>query len=195
MRPNRYALGALAASATLVIGGGVALASSGDGSRTTRCEARVAKIAERRGVTVDQLEANVQARLLARIDAAEKAGRISPERAANLRERVSGGALCLATARVRVAVAARGMLRAAGDFLRLDRAELRAQLPGTSLAALAEKQGKSASALEAAMVTPAKARLAKAVANDKITQVRADALLDRLEQAAERLATHVFPAT
>ena len=85
------------------------------------------------------------------------------------------------------------MLSAASDFLRLDRAELRAQLPGSSLAALAEKQGKTVSALEAAMVAPAKARLAKAVANGRITQARADAALKRLETAAERLATKVFP--
>jgi hypothetical protein len=194
MRPNRLVVGAVTVSATLAVAGGVALASSSDGNRTTRCDARVARIAERRGVTVDQLEANVKARLLARIDAAENAGRISPERAANLRERVSEGSLCGAAAKARLAFAARGMLRAAADFLGLDRAELRTQLPGTSLAGLAEKQSKSVSALEEAMVAPGKARLAKAVANGTITQVRADALLDRLEQAADRLATHVFPA-
>ena len=194
MRPNRLAVGAVTASATLVVAGGVALASSSDGNRTTRCEARVARIAERRGVTVDQLEANMKARLLARIDAAENAGRISPERAANLRERVSEGSLCAAAAKARVVCAARGMLRAAAGFLGLDRAELRAQLPGTSLAALAQKQGKSVAALEAAMVAPAKARLATAVASGRLTQVRADAVLDRLEQAAHRVATHVFPA-
>ena len=194
MRPNRLIVGAVMASATLVVAGGVALASSSDGNRTTRCEARVARIAERRGVTVDQLEANVKARLLARIDAAENAGRLSSERAATLRERVSEGSLCSAAGRTRAAFAAHGLLRAAATFLGLDRAELRVQLPGTSLAGLAEKQGKSVAALEAAMVAPAKAHLATAVANGRLTQARADALLDRLEQAAHRLATHVFPA-
>ena len=43
------------------------------------------------------------------------------------------------------------------------------------------------------MVAPAKARLAKAVANGRITQARADAALERLDTAAERLATKVFP--
>jgi len=194
MKIDRYALGALAATATLVVGGGVALASSSDGNRTTRCEARVARIAERRGVTVDQLEASVKARLLVRIDAAEKAGRISAERAATLRERVSDSTPCGAPAKARIAFAARGMVRAAARFLGFDRAGLHAQLPGTSLAALADKQGKSVDALEAAMIAPAKARLAKAVASGRLTQVRADGLLDRLEQAADRLATHVFPA-
>ena len=42
------------------------------------------------------------------------------------------------------------------------------------------------------MVAPAKARLAKAVADKKLSQDRADEILAKLEQGAERLATHVF---
>lgn len=199
MRVNRLAAGAICATAAVLVGGGSAVAAAQGGERgAARCEARVAKIAERRGITVEQLTAQVQARLLARIDAAEKAGRISPERAAALRDRVKDGRLCGAAAHRRqvraVRLAARGtMLHAAARFLGLDRKELRAQLPGTSLAGLAEKQGKSESALEAAMVAPAKARLARAVANGKLAQARADAFLARLENAADRLAHHVFP--
>jgi hypothetical protein len=195
MTLNRYAVGAVVASASLVVSGGAALAASKNGDRATRCEERVARIAERRGVTVDQLEADVEARLLARIDAAEKSGRISSERAASLRERVSQGSLCGAVAKHRVKVAARGMLASAARFLGLDREELHEQLPGHSLAELAEKQGKSVSTLEAAMIAPAKARLARAVANDRITRKRAEAVLEKLEQAAHRLATHVFPTS
>ena len=192
MRLNRHAVGVFAASATLLVGGGAALAASGDGDRGNMCEQRLAKIAENRGVSVEQLQADIKARLLARIDAAEKAGRISSERATRLRARVSEGSLCGARNHVRARIAARSMLRAAADFLGLNRAQLRAQLPGTSLAGLAEKQGKSASALEAAMVAPAKARLAKAVEDKKLSQDRADESLAKLEKSAERLATHVF---
>jgi hypothetical protein len=194
MRPNRHTVGALAATAAVLVGAGAALAASpGTADRSSRCEARVARIAERRGVTVEQLTTDVKARLLARIDAAEKAGRISSERAAKLRERVTEGSLCGARHHAHARVALHGMLRAAAGFLGLDREELREQLPGTSLAALAEKQGKSVSALEAAMVAPAKQRLAQAVADGKLTQARADAVLERLEDAADRLAKHVFP--
>jgi hypothetical protein len=156
------------------------------------CEQRLAKIAENHGVSVEQLQADIKSRLLARIDAAEKADRISSERAAKLRERVSEGSLCGARHQVRARIAARSLLKAAADFLDLDRQQLRAQLPGTSLAGLAQKQEKSASALEAAMVAPAKARLAKAVADKKLSQDRANEILAKLEQRAERLATHVF---
>ena len=192
MRLNRHAVGVFAASATLLVGGGAALAASGDGGRGNTCEQRLAKIAENRGVSVEQLQADIKARLLARIDAAEKAGRISSERATRLRARVSEGSLCGARNHVRARIAARSMLRAAAGFLGLNREQLRAQLPGTSLTGLAEKQGKSASALEAAMVAPAKVRLAKAVEDKKLSQDRADEILAKLEKSAERLATHVF---
>lgn len=195
MKPNRLTLGALAATAAVLLGAGAALAAStGTADRSARCDARIARIAERRGVTVEQLTAQVRARLLARIDAAEEAGRISSERAAALRERIADATLCGRAQHVRARVAAHGLLRPAARFLGLDRAELRAQLPGTSLAGLAQKQGKSVSALEAAMVAPAKQRLARAVTAGKLTQARADTALERLERAAHRLATHVFPA-
>jgi hypothetical protein len=193
MEVNRHTIGALAAAGLLLAGGGTALAaSSGDGDRGARCEQRLAKVAERRGVTVEQLQADITSRLLARIDAAEEAGRLSSERAAALRKRVSEGSLCRSRTHARARVAAFGMLRAAAAFLDLDRVELREQLPGTSLAALAEKQRKSVTELKAAMVAPAKARLAKAVAGGKITQARADTAAKRLDALAERLATKVF---
>ena len=85
------------------------------------------------------------------------------------------------------------MLRAAAEFLGLDRAELRAQLPGNSLAGLAEKQGKSVAALRPRWSHRRRQRLAKAVADGKITQARADAAAERLEKLADRLASKVFP--
>jgi hypothetical protein len=193
MSRSRHAGAVLAGSALLLVGGGGALAAAGGGERATRCDERLAKIAEERGVSVEQLQAELKTRLLARIDAAEKAGRISSERAVALRARVSGGSLCAGRHHVRARIAVRGMLRAAAEFLGLEPAELRAQLPGSSLAGLAQKQGKSVSELEDAMAAPAKERLARAVASGTITQARADAALDRLETAAERLAAKVFP--
>lgn len=193
MRIDRYAIGALAGAGALLVGGGAALAAGDDGTRTARCDARLAKIAEKRGVSVEQLEARIEARLLARIEAAEKAGKVSPERAAALKQRVSEGDLCR-PGQHRRHVAARGMMRAAAEFLGLSRDQLRAQRPGNSLAGLAAKQGKSVGALTAAMVAPAKERLAKAVAAGAISQARADAALDKLEALADRLAAKVFPA-
>ena len=159
MRLNRHAVGALAATAAAARRRRRGTRGVPDRRRPSgRCDARLAQIAERRGVTVEQLQADVKARLLARIDAAEKAGRVSSERADEAPRARRGREPCGATASAfgRMLVA-RGMLRRdAARFLELDREELRAQLPGTSLAALAEKQGKSVASLEAAMVAPAK---------------------------------------
>jgi hypothetical protein len=193
MRLNRHAAGALGASAALLLGGGAALAAAGDGDRSARCEDQLAKISEKRGISVEQLQADLKARLLARIDAAANAGRISSEQAAKLRERISAGHLCGGRHHLTARIAVQGMLRAAADFLGLGREELRTQLPGNSLAGLAEKQGKNVSALKAAMVAPAKERLAKAVANGTITEAGANLALERLENAAARLASRVFP--
>jgi len=192
MKINRYAAAGLVGAGALLIGGGVAVAGPGDGDRGARCEDRLAKVAEERGVSVEQLQADIKAKLLARIDAAEKAGRISSERAAKLRERVSEGNLCQGARHAKKRIAARGMIRAAAEFLGLDRDELREQLPGNSLAGLAEKQGKSVDALEAAMVAPAKERLAKAVANGRISPARADEISEKLELRAAKLAAKTF---
>jgi hypothetical protein len=194
MRPNRHLVAAMAGGAALLVGGGAAVAAAeGEGDKGAGCEARLAKIAEKRGVSVEQLEAQVRERLTARVDAALQAGRISPERAARLKERIAEGNLCRAAHHRRAKLGARRLLATAAGFLGLERAELRAQLPGTSLAALAEKQGKSVADLKAAMLDPVEAKLAMAVAAQRITQERADLLLERIEQRVDRLVTKVFP--
>jgi hypothetical protein len=193
MRFDRKAIAALVGGAALLAGGGTALAAQGDGDRAARCEAGLAKIAEKRGVSVEQLRANIAARLNARVDAALAAGKISAERAAKLKERISQGVLCKGGI-VKVKLARKGALRAAAEYLDLSGQELRAQLPGTSLAALAQKQSKSVDGLRAAMIAPAKARLAKAVESGRITQARADQALERLSKLVDRLVAKTFPA-
>jgi hypothetical protein len=195
MRINRSAVVALAVSASLLVGGGTALAASGQSDRSSNCEALLAKIAERRGVSVEQLQADAKARALAGIDAAEKAGRISKEQAARLRAGVEAFKPCAAPKQAQAPrIAFGGMIKAAAGFLGLDRAELQEQLPGNSLTDLAVKQGKRPAALEAAMVAPAKARLAKAVANGRLTQPQAERIAKKLETLAHRLAIKEFPS-
>ena len=194
MSMNRYAVGALVATAALLVGGGTALAASQQSDRSARCDALLAKVAEKRGVSVEQLRADITGRLTAWIDAAEKAGRVSPERADRLRARVTDWTPCRGRHHARAGLAHRGMLGAAARFLELDRKELRAQLPGTSLAALAAKQGKSVEALEQAMLARAKARLAKAVQAGRFSQARADRVLDMLARFVDRLTARAFPA-
>lgn len=199
MRTNRGVAAAVVGSAALLVGGGAALADNGGQAsqeRQARCQARLAKIADRRGVSVAELETRIRARLSARVDAALAADKITADRAAELKDRIASFEFCSGQGRHPLARlhGVRSMLKAAADFLGLDRAELHAQLPGTSLAALAQKQGKSQADLEAAMLGPAKARLAKAVASGHLMQVRADRILARLTTLADTLATTTFPA-
>jgi hypothetical protein len=194
MTVNRYGIAALAGAAALVIGGGTAFASKdGGGDKAARCQELIARIAERRGLTVEQLQAQVKVRLLARVDAALAAGRITSDRAAMLRDRIEHGTLCSGALRAKLRHGVRHLLAAAADYLDLTKDELRAQLPGTSLAALAQNEGKTVDGLEAAMLAPAKERLAHAIAGGTITQAQADKRLARLEQLVDRLATKVFP--
>jgi hypothetical protein len=193
MKLNRHGIAALAGVAALAIGGGTALASKDGGDKASRCQERVARIAERQGITVEEFEAQVKARLLARVDAAVAAGRITSDRAAKLRERIESGTLCSGVLRAKVRHGVHYLLAAAADYLGLTKDELRAQLPGSSLAALAQKQGKTVTGLEAAMLSPVKDRLAKAVAAGTITEAQADQRLTRLEKLVDRLATKTFP--
>ena len=191
---NRTTVAALAGASALLVGGGAALAGEDRPDRSARCEERLARIAERQGISVAELEARIKERVLARIEAALDAGRVSEERAAALRRRVDESNLCPGRRHGPAAHAFRGMLRAAAGYLGLTKEELRAQLPGTSLAAVAEKQGKSVAGLKAAMVAPGKDRIAKALAAGKITQAQADTTLERLQKLADNFASKVFPA-
>jgi hypothetical protein len=192
MRSSRYVVGALAAAGALLIGGGVAVAGH-NADRTSRCEAAFARIAERRGMSVEELEARIKARLLARVEAALSAGRISEEQASKLRQRIADAELCARAGHRRGHFALRGAFASAAHYLGLTREELRAQLPGTSLAGLAQKQGRSVDGLEAAILGPVKEKLARAVAAGRITEARAEAVLERLEEAVARLVTKTFP--
>lgn len=192
MRMNRTIATAVAGTTAVLVGAGAAVAGPDGEGRGARCEARVAQIAEMRGVSVAELEARIKERLTARVEKARQAGRISVERAAKLEARIAEGLLCMRAHRP-VNHGTRALLAAAARFLGMDRAELRAALPGTSLAALAEGQGKSVDALEAAMLDPVEAKLEKAVEAKRITEARAARLLERIEQRIDRLVDRVFP--
>lgn len=191
---SRSVVAALAGVVVLLVSAGTTLAAQAKNDGATRCDARLAKAAERRGVSAAELEARIKARLLARVAAALRAGRISAERAGALRERISKTDLCKPAHVVRVGVVVRALLRPAAAYLDLAPAELRAQLPGTSLAALAARHGKSVEGLEAAMLAPARAKLGRAVESGRITRARAERALARLELRVAALVQRVFPA-
>ena len=158
-------------------------------------------VAARLGVTGDQLRAAFKAELTARVDAAVAAGRLTPEQGAKLKERIAnakgiGIGVRQALAEKHKALVLRiGRLKAfvaAAKYLGMTPQELRtARGSGQSLAQIAAAKGKSVDGLVAAIVAPAKERAAKAVANGKLTQQRADELIARLTERVQALVQRV----
>jgi polyhydroxyalkanoate synthesis regulator phasin len=161
-------------------------------------------VAARLGITGDQLRAAFKAELSARIDAAVAAGKLTPDQGAKLKERIAnakglGIGIRKAFASRHKALVGRianpNAKGPAATYLGMTRAELVAALKsGKSLAQIAQSKGKSVDGLVAAIVAPAKARAAKAVANGKLTQQRADELIAKLTERVQKLVQRV-PAT
>ena len=164
------------------------------------------QLAARLGVSRDELRAAFRATLAARVDAAVAAGRLTPAQGARLKRRIAnakGLGLVVGRGLVerrrafvdRIEKRARGR-GAAATYLGLTRETLVAELrKGTSLAQVARERGRSVDGLVAAMVAPAKERLAKAIENERLTRQRADAILRRLTDRVERLVQRTVAAT
>jgi hypothetical protein len=186
-----------AALAALVLGAGATSALAAN--RPTLAD----EIAAQLGVSPEKLRAAVKAALVARGDAAVAAGKLTPDQGARLKKRiVKANGLGLGVRRAfaekrrafgdRLAKSAKRRGPAA-EYLGMTREALRAELrKGQSLAQIARARGKSVDGLVAAMVAPVKERLAKAVASKRLTQQRADALLERITDRLERLVQRTF---
>jgi len=209
MKRRGLTIATLATAGALLAGGGTALADDGD--KGARCDAFLAKVAEKRGVSIDQLTADLKAKAVARIDAAEKAGKLTEDQAAEKRAKAAAATGCkglaknLKKARGNAKHASIGAFAAATAYLEMSRKQLKTALAkGTTLAELAEATtGKSAAGLKNAMLAKMKANLARAMervsASDRLSAERKTAILkrlesfeDRLEQLVDRLVNHSF---
>lgn len=186
-----------AALAALALGAGASSALAAE--RPSLADEVAAKL----GVSTDELRAAFRAALAARVDAAVAAGRLTPEQGARLKERIAnakglglGARKAFGEKRQALAkrIAKHGTWRgAAARYLGLSRVQLRTELrKGQSLAQIATARGKSVDGLVAAMLAPVKERLARAVANERLTQQRSDALLERITDRVERLVQRPF---
>jgi lambda repressor-like predicted transcriptional regulator len=190
----------LAASLTAIV-----LAIGASGAIAADKPSIADEVAKKLGVTPEQLRAAFKAALVARVDAAVKAGRLTPEQAAKLKERIAkANGLGLGARKGfaekgkafgnRLGKAARGKGSAA-TYLGMTREALAAELKqGKSLAQVAREKGKSVDGLVAAMVKPLQERLAKAVEAKRLTKQRADEILERLTDRTEKLVQRQFQA-
>ena len=189
---------ALAACASLAVG--VSAAAAADKPSVAD------EVAAKLGVSPAELRTAFRAVLAARVDAAVAAGRLTPEQAAKLKERIANAkGLGLGVKRgfakrqqalvKRIGVKA-NRLGAASEYLGLTREQLRAELKaGKSLAQIAAAEGKTVDGLATAMLAPVKERLAKAVAANRLTQRRADEILERLTERVEKRIARTRPAS
>lgn len=161
------------------------------------------EVAKRLGVTPEQLRSAFKAALAARVDAAVKAGRLTPEQGAKLKERIAkanglglGARQGLAGKRKalgeRIAKQARGKGPAA-TYLGMTREALFAELKkGKSLAQVAREKSKSVDGLVAALVAPLQDHLARAVEAKRLTKQRADEILARATAGAKKLVEREY---
>jgi DNA-binding phage protein len=184
---------AAAAAAVSLVGTSAALADDGP-----KQPALIDAVAAKLGLTPAQVQAAFKAVLVERIDARVAAGKLTPEQAAKLKERIANAKGLGLGARGAFAKKAKGFkqgviakakgLGPVATLLKMTREEVRAELKaGKSLAEIAAAKGVSKTDLIAAMSAPAKERLAKAVAAGKLTQTRADELAARLTERVTKL--------
>lgn len=194
MRKLILSVAALAAAVSLV-GTGAALADDAP-KQPTLIDAVAAKL----GLTPAQMQAAFKAALVERVDAKVAEGRLTPEQAARLKERIAnaqglGLGLGARKAFHQHAKAFKARLAAktkqlgpVAELLKTTPAELRAELrAGKSLAEIAAAKGVSKTELVTAITAPVKERLAKAVASGRLTQARADELAQRLTERVTKL--------
>lgn len=182
----KLAGGAAALLAALGAGGAVAADKL---SPAEESDAIVADAAKQLGVSADKLDAALKQALENRVDAAVKAGTITEEQGAALKERIEAGDFPL------VGLAPRfdhhrggphGVIMefdAAADYLGLTAAELRTRLEnGDSMAEIAKAHGKSVDGLVDALVAAAKSDLDAAVKAGRLTEAQRTSILSGLEE-------------
>ncbi|HET7369110.1 MAG TPA: hypothetical protein VFI83_12160 [Gaiella sp.] len=194
MRRLSAVLAALAAVAAFGLAAGTARAADGP--------TLVDDVAARLGITSEKLRTAFRDALTARIDAAVKAGKLTPEQGAKLNQRLAdakglGLRLRGRLAQHQKAFAHRIHVRAhrlgpIARYLGITPQELHTELrSGKSLAQVATAHGKTVEGLVDAITAKAKERLDKAVASGRLTRQRADEILARLTDAVEKAIQRV----
>lgn len=154
--------------------------------------ASLAQLAEQQAVSVDGLEAVIVADASEHLDEAVADGRISEDRAqdmlSELEDRVSE-MVQSTDAPQRDGRGGGGVIReAVASYLDTPVDEIREQREdGTSLAQIAESEGKSAEGLEQAIITAAQEKTSDAVESGRLTQAEADERLAELESRVSEM--------
>lgn len=196
MQSTKIKIAGVAAAAAAIIGGGAAVAADRL-SPKQESDAVVADAAKQLGVAASKLDAALKKALANRVDAAVAAGQITKTQGDELKSRIAAGEVPL------VGVGhGRGPhgpghhfanLDAAASYLGITEAALRTSLrDGSSLAEVAKEQGKSVDGLTDALVAAAKADVAQAVKDGRLTEARQGEILADLRNRIDDLVNGDF---
>jgi hypothetical protein len=154
------------------------------------------RVAEKLGVSEEELTTAVQDVELEMIDEALAEGRINEEQAEKMRERVENGELRFPGGGPRPqhgrCLVAHHLVEETAQILGIEVREVIGALEdGQSLAQIAEANGMAVDDYKAALTAAVQAKLAEAVENGRITQERADAMIEKFNETVDRIINHV----
>ncbi len=180
---------ALAVIAAGVIGVAAVGAQEGGDAQPARGEVFVQRVADNLGVTTDALKGAVKDAQLAGVDDALAAGRITDDQATKLRDKINSSEGLGLRALIkhhdrkqeRRGEIRRAFVETAAESIGNTPDELREQLAaGASIADVAASNGASVDDVKADILAAASTKLDAAVANGRLTQTRADEMLQKL---------------
>lgn len=199
-------LGALAATAIIAAGaiGITRLASAqepGTDSTPTASATDTGKVtfldrvAEKLGISTDQLRQAMQGAANDAVDEALASGRITQEQADKAHERIDSGKGLRGfferrndRREHRRDIVRHAIVESSATALNISADDLRAELQaGKSIADVAAEKGVSLDTVKAQITSDAQARLDEAVANGKITQERADQAMTKLTENLDEI--------
>jgi hypothetical protein len=208
---SRKGIATIVVALAAVAGGGAAIAAAQDSQSTSRASAYLEGVARHLGVSTDELQDAMKAAALDEVDAAREDGRLTQEQADALKERVESGEVPPFFGAFLGPRLDRGFdrfphplpfhrhfffeekLSTAADYLGLSEDELEEKLnDGSTLAEVAEAEGKSVDGLKQALLDVAKERVDRAVEDGDLTQAEADDLLEGLEERIDAFVEHAF---
>jgi uncharacterized coiled-coil protein SlyX len=214
LKLNRKVLAGATAVAVAAGAGGAYAATQGNGARqrTDPRQAFLNDAANRLHVTPAQLRGALLAALHDQLAAAVKAGRLTQAQANEIEQRIqqNGGLPPLPGGPLGGpggpppgpfgrhpgpgGPRGAGVIGAAAHYLGLTPAQLISQVTsGKSLAQIATSRGKTAGGLEQAILTEVRSRLARAVANGRITPAQEQRLLSKLTARLNQLINRSLP--
>ena len=176
--------------AAVAVGGAATSAQEGDGPLGTF----LSKVAEKLGVSEDELKDAIQDTHLETIDEAVAKSRLTEEQGERLRECVEEGGI-LFPPRPRHhgprLDRAHGLIAdAAAQVLDMEKEELiEARQDGQSLAEIAEDQGMSAEQFTEALLDQVRAQLDELVAEGELTEEQAERIFQRTEENIDRIVS------